>query len=93
MNFTKRGVITFALISIVFNFKNIDLEVVSDLDQKISFTSLIIISLNRLLRNTPREGDNILDFVLINRENMISRVEVGEQLDCNDHKKIRFHVE
>ena len=41
----------------------------------------------------PTRGENILDLVLTNNENMINEVEVGSQLGSSDHREIRFNLE
>ena len=41
----------------------------------------------------PTRGNNILDLVLSNRENLISNVEVGNELANSDHKEIRFQLD
>ena len=40
----------------------------------------------------PTRGDNILDLVLSNRENLINNVNIGDKLGSSDHNEIRFNI-
>ena len=41
---------------------------------------------------SPSRANNILDLVLSNRENMITKLEIGEELANSDHKSISFSI-
>ena len=40
----------------------------------------------------PTRGNNILDLILTNREEIIDQVDVGGQLENSDHKEIRYNI-
>ena len=76
-----------------YNFRRIDWEgVVGDEESEEFFGVLQDNFLKQVVRE-PTRGENILDLVLTNNENMISGVDVGSQLGCSDHREIRFNLE
>ncbi len=76
-----------------YNFRRIDWErVIGDLESE-DFLRVLQNNFLKHVVTEPTRGENILDLVLTNNENMISEVDVGSQLGCRDHRVIRFNLE
>ncbi len=76
-----------------YNFRRIDWErIIGDLESE-DFLRVLQDNFLKQVVTEPTRGDNILDLVLTNDENMISEVDVGSQLGCSDHREIRFNLE
>lgn len=41
----------------------------------------------------PNRSANLLDIILTDNENIISELEEGGELSCNDHREIRFTLD
>lgn len=76
-----------------FNYRNIDWEgMVGDLESE-DFLKVIQDNFLKHTVTEPTRGNNILDLVLTNNENMVSELDVGGELGGSDHKEIRFNLD
>ena len=75
-----------------FNYRNIDwVNNVGDNEAE-QFIEVINDSFLRQLVNVPTRGNNILDLVLTDREDLVNNLEVGGRLGNSDHEEIRFNI-
>ena len=76
-----------------YNFRRIDWEGIVGDQESEAFLGVLQDNFLKQVVREPTRGENILDLVLTNNENMISGVDVGSQLGCSDHREIRFNLE
>ena len=75
-----------------YNFRRIDWEGIVGDQESEDFLGVLQDNFLKQVVREPTRGENILDLVLTNNDN-ISEVDIGSQLDCSDHREIRFNLE
>ena len=75
-----------------FNYRNIDWEALVGDQEAEEFLNVVQDNFLRQIINEPTRGNNILDLVLTNREEVIKDTEIGGNLGNSDHCEIRFKM-
>ena len=75
-----------------FNFSGIDWKNQLSDNESEDFLEVVQDSFLYQFINSPTRGNNILDLVLSNNENLVKDVGIGDELGNSDHKAIYFNI-
>ena len=75
-----------------FNFRNIDWNLMVGNRESEEFLKVLQDNFLKQLVTEPTRGNNILDLILTNREEIINQVDVGGKLANSDHCEIRCKI-
>ena len=76
-----------------FNLGRINWENLTGDRASVNFLDTVQDSFLHQFVEEPTRGDNILDLVLSNGENLVRDIEVGGHLGISDQREIRFNIE
>ena len=74
------------------NFHHINWENLTGNGEADDFLEVALDNFSEQHVTSPTRGNNILDLVLSNKENLIKKFEVAEELASSDHKSISFSI-